>query len=414
MGERMSAIRTLQKYIRINTVTSSAHKGGYAEAARFLIRNYGHTGCEVKEESLTAGRPHVVFTYKGTSPHKKSVMLYSHTDVVPAPPEEWKYPPFSAHIDEEGTIFGRGVQDMKSVGIQHMEAMKELVKEGVTLDRTVHVVFMPDEENGGDFGMKLFVQKGKLKELNPAVVLDEGLASTTPVFHAYYAERTPLWVKLTAAGPSGHGSRLLEGTAMERMMKVMCHLYSFRSEEEQRMISEELHESEITSVNCTVLRGGAESGGEVAVNLIPSTVEAHVDMRVAVDRDLLSFRDEIKKLADQHGVKMEVTLGPDQHSITSTHNEWWAAFEQAAERAKIEIKPLVFAAATDSKHIRRTGVPSIGFSPISNTKVELHSANESLHRDVFQRGIEIYKAVITHLANHKDAEEVERAEAGYT
>ena len=32
--------------------------------------------------------------------------------------EFWKYPPFSAHKDENGDIYARGSQDMKCVGIQ--------------------------------------------------------------------------------------------------------------------------------------------------------------------------------------------------------------------------------------------------------------------------------------------------------
>ena len=45
-------------------------------------------------------------------------------DVVPVFPEHWTYPPFSAHKDEDGNIYGRGTQDMKSVGIQHFEAVR--------------------------------------------------------------------------------------------------------------------------------------------------------------------------------------------------------------------------------------------------------------------------------------------------
>ena len=32
-------------------------------------------------------------------------------------PEFWTHPPFSAHKDDQGNIFGRGTQDMKSVGL---------------------------------------------------------------------------------------------------------------------------------------------------------------------------------------------------------------------------------------------------------------------------------------------------------
>ena len=57
-------------------------------------------------------------------PSLSSIMLNSHMDVVPVFPEHWTYPPFSAHKDEDGNIYGRGTQDMKSVGIQHFEAVR--------------------------------------------------------------------------------------------------------------------------------------------------------------------------------------------------------------------------------------------------------------------------------------------------
>ena len=40
---------------------------------------------------------------------------------------------------------------MKCVGIQHVEAMRELSEKGIKLLRTVHISFVPDEEIGGMF-----------------------------------------------------------------------------------------------------------------------------------------------------------------------------------------------------------------------------------------------------------------------
>ena len=57
-----------------------------------------------------AGKPVVVVTWPGTHPALPAVMLNSHTDVVPVFPEHWTYPPFSAHKDEKGDIYGRGTQ----------------------------------------------------------------------------------------------------------------------------------------------------------------------------------------------------------------------------------------------------------------------------------------------------------------
>lgn len=92
-------------------------------------------------------KPIVVITWQGTEPLLPSIVLNSHMDVVPVFEENWSHPPFSANIDAEGRIFARGTQDMKSVGVQHLAAIRALQKEGVTLKRTVHVMFVPGMHN---------------------------------------------------------------------------------------------------------------------------------------------------------------------------------------------------------------------------------------------------------------------------
>lgn len=64
-------------------------------------------------------------------------------DVVPVYREHWTYAPFGAEIDDEGRIFARGTQDMKSVGMQYLRAIKALKDQGVQLKRTVHVMYVP-------------------------------------------------------------------------------------------------------------------------------------------------------------------------------------------------------------------------------------------------------------------------------
>ena len=85
-------------------------------------------------------------------------MLNSHTDVVQVFPESWIHEPFSAFKDEKGNIYGRGTQDMKCVGIQHIEAVRRLKKSGKRFKRTIHLTFVPDEEVGGSDGMQKYVK----------------------------------------------------------------------------------------------------------------------------------------------------------------------------------------------------------------------------------------------------------------
>ena len=53
----------------------------------------------------------------GMQPALPSILLCCHTDVVPANESLWTQPAFEGtYVD--GKIFGRGAQDMKSVGVQ--------------------------------------------------------------------------------------------------------------------------------------------------------------------------------------------------------------------------------------------------------------------------------------------------------
>lgn len=75
-----------------------------------------------------------------------------------------------------------------------MEAIKKLVDSGAKFLRTIHLVFMPDEEIGGTKGMQAFVEHEEFKKLNVEVALDEGIASPNDVFTVFYGERAA-WCK---------------------------------------------------------------------------------------------------------------------------------------------------------------------------------------------------------------------------
>ena len=61
--------------------------------------------------------------------------------------EHWKHDPFAAVKEPNGDIYARGTQDMKSVGIQHIEAIYKLkVEQKLRFKRTIHLCFIADEE----------------------------------------------------------------------------------------------------------------------------------------------------------------------------------------------------------------------------------------------------------------------------
>jgi acetylornithine deacetylase/succinyl-diaminopimelate desuccinylase-like protein len=58
----------------------------------------------------------IFITVEGTDPSLPSILLNSHTDVVPVFPEKWTVDPFEAVKRDDGYILARGAQDMKCVG----------------------------------------------------------------------------------------------------------------------------------------------------------------------------------------------------------------------------------------------------------------------------------------------------------
>lgn len=62
----------------------------------------------------------------------------------------------------------------------------------------------------------------------------------------------------------------------------------------------------------------------------------------------------------------------------------------------------MFPAATDSRFLRQLGIPALGFSPMNNTEILLHEHNESLHRDVFLKGIDVYTTILQDLFSYDE------------
>ena len=87
-------------------------------------------------------KPVVVLTWLGSEPTLPSILLNSHMDVVPVFAENWNYPPFGAVIDN-GCIYARGSQDMKSVGMQYLSAIHALQIDGYHPKRTVNICYVP-------------------------------------------------------------------------------------------------------------------------------------------------------------------------------------------------------------------------------------------------------------------------------
>jgi len=325
-------------------------------------------------------------------------MLNSHTDVVPVFPEHWTYPPFSAHKDEKGDIYGRGTQDMKCVGIQHIEAVRRLKEAGKTFKRTIHLVFVPEEEVGGLDGMKLFVHTPEFKAMNVGFGLDEGIAGPGEELPLFYGERNVFWIRITCPGSPGHGSMFLGNTAGEKAQFMINKLLAYRQQEKARLEADPTKTlGDVTTVNLTIMEGGVQT------NVVPDKFKLTFDIRITPTTNVEEFEKDIRKWMEEagSGLELEFLQKFTDQTLTSTaaDDPWYSALVAAFNKHGLKVKPQIFPAGTDSRYLREVGIPAIGFSPMNNTPILLHDHNEFLNEGVFLRGIDIMTDMVTNIAN---------------
>ncbi|VBB28849.1 unnamed protein product [Acanthocheilonema viteae] len=383
--EENIAVRHFRQYLRINT----AHPNpDYEKCTKFLFDLADGLNFERSIYECVPGKPFIIMTLRGRNESLPSLMLYSHTDVVPTPNKEyWKFDPFDGIKDTDGKIYGRGTQDMKSVGIQYIEAIRSLFKNGQKdFLRTIHIVWGPDEEIGSKDGMEKFVKSKTFIKLNVAFVLDEGLPTEEECYKVYYAERCP-WctfssyfflkrIVISCKGSAGHGLQLIENTASEKL-------------------------------------------GGVQLNVIPTEIKVWFDIRIPpmhnfevetavilAIQNFASFKElenQISKWCTDAGSDVTYSFIKNTRikAVTPTTDDdpWWHAFSSVFKQLNYPISVDIFPGSTDSRFLRQEGIRSIGFSPINKLPILLHAYNEYITEECFLNGVAIYEKLIERLAN---------------
>ncbi|GKU87659.1 hypothetical protein SLEP1_g2022 [Rubroshorea leprosula] len=400
-------ITRFQQYLKINTAHPNPN---YTTPISFLLSQANSIGLQSQILEFAPSKPVLLLTWPGSNPSLPSILFNSHLDSVPAEPSKWVNPPFSATRTSDGKIFARGAQDDKCIGMQYLEAIRNLKAKNVNLLRTVHISYVPDEEIGGFEGCALFVKSKEFKDLNLGFVLDEGQASTGDEFRVFYADRTPWGLIIKSTGAPGHGSKMYDNGAMENLMKSVEVIGRFRESQFDIVKAGEAANSEVISANPVYLKAGIPSSDGFVMNMQPSEAEAGFDLRLppTADPDLIRKRIAEEWAPARRNMTFQIIekgpirdlMGHPLMTLTNASNPWWTVFNQAIEAAGGKLaKPEILASTTDARYIRQLGIPALGFSPMTNTPILLHDHNEFLKDTVYLRGIEVYEYVISSLAS---------------
>eukprot|EP00271_Cylindrocystis_brebissonii_P013014 TRINITY_DN32558_c0_g1_i1.p1 TRINITY_DN32558_c0_g1~~TRINITY_DN32558_c0_g1_i1.p1 ORF type:complete len:454 (-),score=69.44 TRINITY_DN32558_c0_g1_i1:1016-2377(-) len=401
------AIARFRAYLHIATVHPVPD---YVPVTQFLLNEGRDLGLQKEALEFVQKKPVILLTWPGSDPLLPSVQFNSHVDVVPAEEKKWKHKPFSAYKDENGDIYARGSQDMKCVGMQYLEAVRVLKASGFTPLRTIHITFVPDEEIGGHDGAEKFVASARFQELNVGLLFDEGLASPTSQYRAFYGEKCTWWLTIKAEGAPGHGSKNFDGSASENLLKSLDVIYKFRAAQFDLVKAGLIQDGEAISVNVAFLKAGTPTPTGFVMNLQPSEASAGLDIRMppladekAMERRIAEEWAPAARNMSYKWVQKVPTLnkfGKPAVSPYGSSSPWWPLLEAAVIKAgKSLAAPEVFPAATDARYYRQHGIPAIGFSPMSNTPILLHDHNEFLNEREYLDGIAVYVEIFKAIAS---------------
>ncbi|MGY0019729.1 M20/M25/M40 family metallo-hydrolase [Streptomyces sp. YJ-C3] len=383
--------------IRIDTTNRGGGDCKERPAAEYAAALLSEAGLEPTILERTPGRGNVVARIEGTDPSAEALLVHGHLDVVPAEAADWSVHPFSGEV-RDGVVWGRGAVDMKNMDAMILATVRQWARVGFRPRRDIVIAFTADEEASAEDG------SGFLADEHPELFegCTEGISesgaytfhdgSGKQIYPIGAGERGTGWLKLTAHGKAGHGSKVNAANAVTRLAAAVTrigeHQWPIRLTPTVRAALSELaalygietdvHAADFdvdallarlgpaaslveatvrNSANPTMLSAGYK------INVIPGEATAHVDGRYLPGAE------------DEFHTTLDALTGPDvdwefhhrevalQAPVDSpTFAKMRAAVEEFAPEG--HTVPYCMSGGTDAKQFSRLGITGYGFAPL--------------------------------------------------
>lgn len=216
--DEAGAAGRLAEAVRLRTVSSRTEAGLNADQFRalrtLLQQRFPRVHAALKREVV--GELNLLYTWEGSDPQARPILLMAHQDVVPIAPGtegDWSEAPFSGSV-KNGYVWGRGSWDDKGNLLSQLEAVELLLASGYKPSRTLYLAYGADEEVGGLRGAAKIAALLKSRGVRLDFVLDEGLLVLEGVLPGLrqpaaligVAEKGYLSVVLNVSATPGHSS----------------------------------------------------------------------------------------------------------------------------------------------------------------------------------------------------------------
>jgi acetylornithine deacetylase/succinyl-diaminopimelate desuccinylase-like protein len=407
----------LRHYRALVQLDTSNPPGNETRVAEYLKKVLEAEGIPTQTFALDGARENLVARIKGNG-KKRPLLILAHEDVVNVSREKWPVDPFGA-VMKDGYIWGRGTRDDKDKLASNLMVMLLAKRGKVSLDRDLIFLAEAGEESTSEWGIDFMVRE-HFPEIDAEYALTEGGGGRLEngrvvTVSIETTEKVPRRARLVATGKAGHGSvprldnsvvhlsaavgkigmwetpmrlndttrayfeRLAAISPADKAARYNSLLNPQRAVEAQRYLRE--HEPSLysmlrTSVVPTMLKGG------VGPNVIPSEVEATLDIRALPDENIERFYQEMARVIDDPEVKVVPIPNPRPATPPSRlDTEMFRILEQVSKRMYpgVTVLPSMSTGATDMAQLRNKGIQCYGIGPAVNDE---DGANYGGHSDV--------------------------------
>jgi acetylornithine deacetylase/succinyl-diaminopimelate desuccinylase-like protein len=431
------AVQWLQEYLRINTTNPP---GNELQAAQFFKQILDREGIENQLFEYRPGRADLWARVQHTgNPAKRAIVLLNHMDVVTSEATHWRVPPFGGQL-VDGSIYGRGAQDMKNEAVAQLLVMVMAKRERVVLDRDLIFLAVSDEEADGSGTDWMLANHRELLE-DAEFLINEGGENLLQNQKLRYVgvdvgEKIPFWVHVVAHGRAGHGSRPIVDSAPNRLVRALNRVAAYRPPYKVLPVVEEFlrdlapyesperaryfrnakralrdphFEHQVDSdeslnfllrntISITMLHGSEQT------NVIPSEAWANLDVRLLPGQDGSQFLRTLRRIIDDPDVSLEPVPGNFRSANYSrTDTDLYSAIRQVERRyfPGAPVVPVLTSGYTENQRYRPLGIVAYGFSPYSATDAEgssEHGDDERIRVEEVRRGPKILFDVVMSVA----------------
>jgi acetylornithine deacetylase/succinyl-diaminopimelate desuccinylase-like protein len=408
------AVCLLRHYVQIDTTNPP---GNERASADFLAALLAREGIEAKVFESVPGRANLYARLHGDG-SRKALMLVHHMDVVPADAGQWSVPPFGAEV-RDGYVWGRGTLDNKGPGIMEVLSFIMLKRLKLPLARDVVLLAVADEEQGGGKGARYMMAEHFDLFADVEFALNEGGAMLKfddghMLYAVEFAQKVPLWLKLTASGPAGHASLPKPAAATHTLVRALARLEQFqfpvvvvpevqqvftqraatmpaaqrapysdlkKSLAEPAFRAEFLKDAHNAAMVHNTLAITMLSGSDKE-NVYPAQASAVLDLRLLPGQDPQVVTAELKRVMGEAQVQIDTLLSSTAHA-SPLDTELYKAITALIQRhdAGAQVTANFIGGFTDCNTFRGRGITCYGFMPMHLPMAEterVHGRDERL------------------------------------